>query len=197
MAAIDSQGDAFLRAIDEASREQRTAMIADLDEYRQQQLRVAADIADQKYDEYIRIETSKLSSEDGVETAKRSTDLKKEVMNTRSEISEKIFNAVLLKLADFTETSDYKNFVINSAEQMAKICGTGTFDIYLREQDVKYSNPIKSVSDTITDIKVDNTIKIGGLYGICPGKKIKLNDTLESRFEEARDWFYENSGLTL
>ncbi|MCD7775735.1 MAG: hypothetical protein LUH40_09165 [Clostridiales bacterium] len=197
MAAMDAKGNAFLKAINEASLEQRAAMIASLDELKQQQLSEARNEAEIKYEEYLKTETAKLSSEDGVESAKRGAELKRQVIQARSEIADRVFSAVLSRLRDFTESGGYKDFLLNSAKAMTEKCGGEKLQIFVRKQDLKFEQEIKALSSSIVSVNEDSSVTIGGLYGICESKSIKLDDTLESRFEEEKNRFYETSGLTL
>lgn len=195
MAAADIKSDAFFKAIHESSLEQKTSVISEIEAYKAQQLAQAKAAAEKKYEEYILAETANFASEDGMETEKRSAILKKEVIDVRTGITEKVFSAVRAKLADFTKTGEYGDLLEESAKKMAAICADASLVIYMREQDLPYADRIKAVSPTIS-VRTDASIGLGGIYGISAEKSIKLNDLLETRLSLQRDWFYENSGLS-
>ena len=195
MAAANNESSAFLRAINEASLEQKSALIAETEQYREQRLAAARELAQKKYDEYILAGTASFASEAGVEAERRTSLLKKEVIETRAKITENVFSAVKERLESFTQTAEYENLLLSSAKKMAELCNGSPFVIFMREADMKFSEKIKAVSPEIS-IDTDNAIRIGGIYGVCAEKSIKLNDLLETRLEAQKEWFYENSGLS-
>lgn len=194
--AAYTNSDAFFRALNEASREQKSAIFEEIENYKAQQLAEARETAQRKYDEYILEATGGFASEDGAENEKRAAELRKEVMSVRSEITESVFAAVREKLKAFTETDGYEKLLIESARKMAEICGKFPLVIFMREKDLKFSDKIKAVSQSIS-VKTDESIEIGGIYGVCEEKAVRLNDLLETRLDAQKDWFYENSGLSL
>ncbi len=197
MAAVeDMKCEAFFKAINEASEERKAAILAEVESYKAKQLKKAEAEAEKKYNEYIAEATGRIALSDGVETEKHSAEIKKEIASVRKEIENRVFSAVKEKLKAFCETPEYRELLVNSAEKMAKLCGGAGLTIFIREKDLKYADALKSVSPGIT-VSTDNSIEIGGIYGICAEKRIKLNDLLETRLSSQKSWFYENSGLTL
>lgn len=195
MSASDARSNAFFKAVNDASREEQSALLAETENYKVQAIRDAAVAAQQKYEEYIAAATADFAAQDGIEAEKKAEELKRNALNVRTEITEKVFNAVIGMLHDFTSSDRYASFLKNSAAQMVKICGDAPVTVFMREADASFADTIKSVSPTVS-VKTDNAIEIGGLYGVCEEKRLKLNDLLETRLAEQRDWFYENSGLS-
>lgn len=197
MAAVeDIKCEAFFKAINEASEERKAAIMAEVESYKAKQLKKAQAEAEKKYNEYISEATGRIALSDGVETEKHSAEIKKEIASVREKIEERVFSAVKEKLKSFTETEAYKELLTESASKMVKLCGDAPVTIFMKEKDLKYAEALKSVSPAIT-VSTDNSIEIGGIYGICAEKRIKLNDLLETRLSSQKSWFYENSGLTL
>lgn len=196
MAATNAESNAFFRAINEASREREAEIAAEIREYKLRALNEAKETAQKKYDEYILSATAGFAGEDGIEAEKRAAKLKEELSRTRAEIADGVFSAVREKLAEFTKTDEYENLLVKSARKMAEICGENRLDIYMRKEDTRFADKIKGVSDSIS-VHEDSSIGLGGIYGVCEEKSIKLNDTLETRLEAQKPWFRENSGLKI
>lgn len=195
MSASNARSDAFFKAVNDASREEQSALLAETENYKVQAIRDAAVAAQQKYDEYIALATADFAAQDGIEAEKKAEELKRNALSVRNEITEKVFHSVVGMLRDFTLSEGYALFLKKSAEQMVKICGEAPVTIFLREADSLFTDKIKSVSPTVS-VKTDNAIEIGGIYGVCEEKRLKLNDLLETRLAAQKDWFYENSGLS-
>lgn len=193
---MDAKSEAFFRAIREASREQESAIMADIQQYKAQQLAEARALADKKYEEYVSAAVSGFALEDGIEAEQRAAELKKEVIAVRTDITKSVFDDVHKKLEAFTGTPDYRELLLESAKKMAAFCGNAPITIYLREQDLPFADAIRAVSPTIS-VSADNTIGLGGLYSVCEEKAVRLNDLLETRLAAQKDWFYEHSGLSL
>lgn len=196
MSAKDAKSNAFFRAFDDASREEQAALIAETEEYKKRELNAAREKAQQKYDEYILNAAADFAAADGIEAEKRAFELKTEVLSTRQGITERVFAAAKKKLEAFTKTSEYGVFLKNSVSEMVKLCGESPLTVFVKEDDFSFSSELQKISASVT-VKTDSSIEIGGAYGICEEEHIKLNDLLETRLNAQKDWFYENSGLSL
>jgi vacuolar-type H+-ATPase subunit E/Vma4 len=67
----------------------------------------------------------------------------------------------------------------------------------VREQDLKYSDFLRENIKTLSSVECDSSIAIGGCKAKCPGSNAELDDTLDTRLESQKAWFYENSRLIL
>lgn len=196
MAEIGAKSQAFFKAINDASRSHNDAIIKETESFKLHELEKAKAEAQRVYDEYVFAATQKMAVSDGVEAQRLSFELKKQVIAARQEITDSVFNNVTQKIKEFTATADYADMLVSSAEKMVKICGNDEIVIYLRSEDKIYEDRIKAVSATIATA-VDDEITLGGIYCICEKKSLKLNDCLETKLENQKEWFYENSGLYL
>ena len=112
---MDAKSEAFFRAIREASREQESAIMADIQQYKAQQLAEARALADKKYEEYVSAAVAGFALEDGIEAEQRAAELKKEVIAVRTDITKSVFDDVHKKLEAFTGTPDYQELLIERA----------------------------------------------------------------------------------
>lgn len=194
--ATDNISLGFFKAINEASSEQKSAMIEETEKYKNQQLLAAKEIAEKKYEEFILSATAKMASEDSVEAEKLSLELKKNVLSKRQSITDSVFEDVVSRINEFTKSDDYKAMLLKSAEKMVEICKDDHITVYIHSRDMIFANDIKSVSSTI-ELSTDDKITLGGMYGICKSRSVKLNDLLETRLSVQKNEFYKNSGLSL
>ena len=62
---------------------------------------------------------------------------------------------------------------------------------------MKNSDKIKAVFAGSTEVVADNSIKIGGIKGFCKAMNIVADETLDSKLYAQKEWFIENSGLSV
>ena len=48
-----------------------------------------------------------------------------------------------------------------------------------------------------TEVVADKSIKIGGIKGFCKAMNIVADETLDSKLYAQKEWFIENSGLSV
>lgn len=195
MAAADARSNAFFKAFSDASREEQSALFAEIEKYKEQEFRNAEESAQHKYEEYIASATEDFAAEDGIEAEKRAAELKRNVLNLRTAITEKVFFAAEEKLLAFVQTAAYGELLKSSVGEMVKRCGGAPLTVFIKDRDLSFEAAIKAVFPAVT-VKTDNAIRIGGVYGLCEEKRVTFNDLLETRLAAQRDWFYENSGLS-
>ena len=56
---------------------------------------------------------------------------------------------------------------------------------------------LKALFSGETEVCTDKTIKIGGIKGYCKALSIVADETLDSKLYAQREWFIENSGLSV
>ncbi len=188
------KSNSFFEAINEASIEQKDRLIAESESYREARLAEAKATADKKYYSMLSAAKTRLENEDGIRAMQRTYELKKEVADIRHAIENNVFAQVEAQLHDFTKSPFYRQFLINSATEMLKKCNGEEVTIFLKSNDIIHTEALMLLSDTIST-DTDDNIKIGGIYGICNAKNIRLDDLLETRLALQKDWFYQNSGL--
>ncbi|MBQ8209615.1 MAG: V-type ATP synthase subunit E [Clostridia bacterium] len=196
MAEIGVKSAAFFKAINDASRSHNDAIIKETENFKLQQLEKAKADAQKLYDEYVIAATERIALEDGIEAQKLSLLHKKQVIQARQEITDSVFANVTERIKEFTKTDAYGEMLVASAKKMVQLCDGCRIIIYMRSEDAKYENAIKAVSENISTA-VDGSITLGGIYCVCNEKSIRLNDCLETKLENQKEWFYENSGLYL
>ena len=67
----------------------------------------------------------------------------------------------------------------------------------LNEKDMDFADKLKALFVGETEVCTDKTIKIGGLKGYCKALSIVADETLDSKLGAQREWFIENSGLSV
>ena len=67
--------------------------------------------------------------------------------------------------------------------------------VYVRKDDLKFADAIKSAVKGNCRVEQSDEISIGGMIGISKKMGLLVDETLDSRLEAQHEWFCENSGL--
>lgn len=127
---------------------------------------------------------------------KTNLDSKRKLLEFRVSLLESIFDQVTRRLADFSQTPDYKEFLVSSIQSSAKEFPCESATIHLREADMKYMDLIKRNLPS-TYFECDDKNILGGYKIINAEKGLMLDETFESNLYKQRRGFYEHCELTV
>lgn len=134
-----------------------------------------------------------MMSDHAIALSKAHEETNRRLMSMRKELADKVFAQAVAKITDFTKRDDYKDYLINKAEALAKR-DFGHVAFYVSKKDEALLPDIcKAYGDC--DGKVDEDIAIGGLRMECEEKGIVVDETFDTGIDEQSEWFYTNSGL--
>lgn len=107
----------------------------------------------------------------------------KELSDKRNGIGEDVFADVVSQINEFTKSDEYKTNMIAAIDAI----DAKDVTLYVREEDQSFLSKF----DTTTE----PTIKLGGFI-VKHNNSNRLEDkTIDTKFENQKTWFYENSGL--
>ena len=173
--------DNFLKAIKKYADEQRSAMQTEVAQLKEEKLKEATEKGRHDSEKYIK---------DKLEESRK-------LFLERAEMTESVFKKAEEKLVEYTKTSDYSNSLVKSAKEVAKLFADNDCVVYVNERDMKNSDKIKAVFAGSTEVVADKSIKIGGIKGFCKAMNIVADETLDSKLYAQKEWFIENSGLSV
>lgn len=185
----------FFNAINEDLNRQVSAIMSEADSIKETQTEKFNEEAAAKSEAFYRREVAKITQSTGKRVALAEAAAKKEKLEKRSEIANGVFAKVAERLADFTQTSEYESFLVESAKRIAAHFNGGEIRFYLRENDMKFGDKINAAVVQHCVFEADSSIKIGGCKAVSVSSALTADDTLDCRLNEQRRWFYENSGL--
>lgn len=138
-----------------------------------------------------------LESEHNAVINKLKIDNHKKVMQKRTELLDSVILEVQNKCIKYVKTKAYaenmKAKVLKTAENFKK--RTIVFRINSEDEVLK-----KIIKDNYTgkfSIETDAYIKIGGFITVCDELKILTDETIDSRINERKQWFYEHANLAV
>lgn len=190
--------DNFLESIKKYAEEQRNAMRQEVEQLKAEKIKEAELKAKADSEKLIADKHELKINQQTALLAKKTQEGQKKLFLERLAMTDNIFKKAEEKLIEYTKTTDYSEKLLNSAKEISALFGNESCVIYINSKDMTYANDIKALFDVETEITTDDkNIKIGGIKGYCKAMSIIADETLDSKLEEQKSWFIENSGLSL
>ena len=188
----------FLNAIQKHTDEQREAMRLELEELKKIKLQEAETKGKYYSEKYIADNLEAKRTEETAKIAKLTQENQKKLFLRRAEMTDNIFKLAESKLIDYCKTPKYLTNLLESAKEISNLFSDNPCVLYLNEKDLIHSKEIISLFNGEAELIADNkSIKIGGIKGYCKKMAIVADETLDSKLYAQREWFIENSGLSV
>ena len=182
---------AFISAINEYAERQRLSILAETDEYTASQLERAEKEALNDASRMISRETADVRSSILRQMAGVELEGRKQLFEKRNAIEEKVFAQAKARLAKFTETDAYLDYLLRTVkgamDAFADAPQSTTFR--LRSQDARYRDAIREAFGADCGFADDDTIHLGGLLAVNTALGRAIDATLDSRLEQQRETF--------
>lgn len=186
--------DRFVEAIMKESEKKRELIEQETQQYINEEISKCQSQLKRESYTFMQKRSSAIREDIGREIADKQLEGRKALFRRRAEITDDIFSKASLRLAAFTQTPEYKDFLHRSAEKLSKLFKDNVI-LYVRPADVKLAQKVAETVFSRYEIEEDESISIGGLKASDKDKKIIADDTLDVRLLSQHDWFAENSGL--
>lgn len=194
MIDANSKTNRFLEAIEKYAEQQRSEMRAEVEEFRREQLDAANEEGTAAAFKFIQEQKQEFKASLAKEAALKETQKKRELFEKRNEMAQSVFRAAEKRLVDFTKTGKYKEYISTSARMIGEKLGGKKAVVSMAPKDKSLESVVKKELPGC-EIVYDESIGIGGIRCACPELSIILDDTLDSKFEDRKRLFIENSGL--
>ena len=129
--------------------------------------------------------------------ANERTQQRARLTDKRGAITDEVFGDAREKLTAFTESDGYADFLKKSAAGFAGVFPQGDVTVYVRSGDMRFADDIKKAFGRDCKVESSDEITIGGCRAGVAGGSTVADDTLDTRLEAQREWFLENSGMSV
>jgi V/A-type H+-transporting ATPase subunit E len=189
--------DNFLKAIKKYANAQKRSMQGEVKQLKSERLKEAEENAKRDSEQLKREKLHETGNRIAARVAAKTQEGQKNLFRERAKMTDKVFELASQKLLAYTQTEEYTKKFFDGAKAIAELFDGKACVVYIREQDAQKADELKNIFGGNTEIKVDKTIKIGGVKGYCESMGIIADETLDSKLEEQRGWFVENAGLSV
>lgn len=196
MIDANSKTNSFLEAIEKYAEEQKQAMRAEVEAFREEQLSRANEEGTAAAFAYIQKEKAEYKASLAKENSLKETAVKRELFEKRNKMVETVFEEAAQKLSDFSKSKKYETYINNSAKSIGEYLGGKKAVVYISEKDKRFLNQIKKYIPNCETV-IDNSIRLGGIRCFCEEMSIVADETLDSKFEAQKRVFVDTSGFTV
>lgn len=189
--------DNFLKAIQKYTEENKNSMVQEVEHLKEEKLAKAHEDGKRDSEKLINDSLEKSRNAETSNLAKLISEGQKKLYLERVEMTEKVFEKAKTKLLAFTQTPAYKDELLKSAKEIADYFNGLDCVLYINEKDLNSKDKICKLFSDKTEIVADKSIKIGGIKGFCKALNIIADETLDTKLSVQREWFIENSNLSV
>lgn len=188
---------AFTDAIKRMAKEECDAINNETRQIKSQRLDALIQQTRDKYNNYVDYELLRLQADTNRQISILHENEKKELAALRSKLTDKIFDAVLTELSDFTNTTEYKKLMIRSFAEIIEALPDEELEFFVRQEDMILCDEICKALDRKLEIKPADDIKLGGVKAVGIKTESLADDTLDTKLEEQKKLFVEHSGFKI
>ena len=143
--------------------------------------------ARRRADMQVEAETEKLEREINKRLTIGQLDLKREFSRRQEELKDKLFVELKDKLANFMETQEYQRLLDHQVKAVKEFAGDEELIVYMDPSDVDKVQRIALHHNA--SIKISEYSFNGGTRAVIPGKHILIDNSFETKLNEARHAF--------
>lgn len=187
----------FLEAITKDALRRKEKILKEIDDFNKEELEKAEDEALTEAYALIQGEISNTRGELRREFCLQEMEKRKELFQKRSEITKKVFQRAKDVISEYAATDKYHSDFIRDLKDAAGEFSSGKVTVMVRFQDLILENEIQSIFPNGCTVEEDKSITIGGFRLKDMQRGLLADYTLDVKLEQQRDWFLENSGLSI
>ena len=143
----------------------------------------------------IQSEISKIKNESQLKLSEETQKARRTLLSRRQEIEDSVFAAAGEKILAYTKTDAYLTYLQHELSAIAPQYQGVACTLVLRQEDMALAEKLCGYFDHCT--ATAGNITLGGFLLRCPEKNVSVDGTFDTRLENKREEFKQNSGLTI
>ncbi len=117
------------------------------------------------------------------------------LIKEREKMTSLIFKEVIKELKAFVKSKEYQTKMKEKLVELNKYLGKNEVIIQIANHDTNLSQIIKESLKVAYKIEKTETINFGGFIACVKKKKIEIDETIDSKLAENKQWFFKNAKL--
>ncbi len=177
----------FISAVNDEIDVKASAILAKAEEEKNKIISAAETEAEKAAEEYTVQSRKKNGNKFVKELSRAELDMKRDILRRREELTDKVFEAVEKRLAEYRTTNSYADGLIKTLLLMNVSRGA---EIRLAEEDMKYVPALEKIikAEGVTFVS-DSSVKLGGFSVYYAEKGIIIDKTFDLAAEEQKNAF--------
>lgn len=185
----------FLDFCMEDARSRSTKMLDEYTAALEQTFAEHKEDAKRRLEEQVVLESERIEREINKRLSLEQIGIKRELGKKQDELKDMLFVELKDKLAEFTETEDYIKLLERQIKEAKELAGTEPVTIYIDPADGDKINHL--AFDSSADIQISQYSFLGGIRAVIPSRHILIDNSFETKLEEAkRDFRFDSKDLT-
>ena len=197
MATIEERFQMIQQSVMAEASAEAQKLLDQAKEYKDNAMKKAEDEVLQELYGKIQDEVAEIRTSSTQSVSKKETQERQNLLLRREEITKAVFDQVRRRLLDFTKTPAYTDLMVELSKELATRCPMEGTVVMLRRDDYHLASRLGDYFGKNCRILADESIRIGGLKVMNQSSGIFMDETLDSRLEDQKPWFYSHSGLVI
>ncbi len=124
------------------------------------------------------------------------SDCRAKVAQKRTQLTQNVFEKAEKKLVEFSNSDEYIDFLAKSLKEIYSYVGE-ELSVSVKPEDIDKVLKASEKCGVPCKANADTTIKLGGIKSESEKLNKIFDDTLDSRLEDQREWFFANSNFKI
>ncbi len=187
----------FLKSIDKYARQQQSRIEEEIQDIEKSELEKSESRIIEDINNMIQKELISMKNKISVDISHKELECRKNLARKRQNMLNEMFDICTKELIQYTKTPEYTEKIKEYAKAISKVLGSTDTKLFIKQEDLKYSELIKESFGRNCEIYVDEDIQIGGIRGYSEKLGMMGDETLDASLENQRDWFIQKYGSEL
>lgn len=197
MATIQERSQMIEAAVLAQAQEKAATLHKQADDYKAAELKKAEEEVLRDLYNKIQEEIADIHSSSTRSVSQEEIRARHDLLLKREELTKDVFHQVATRLQAYTATPDYSDWITARAKQLAENYPLENSTVLLRPADYHLAAALDKIFGEKCHILADENIRLGGIKMMNQGAGIFVDETLDSRLEDLKPWFYSHSGLAI
>ncbi|HEX2937906.1 MAG TPA: V-type ATP synthase subunit E family protein [Ruminiclostridium sp.] len=197
MSQSEKKLENFSSAVLKDAEEQRSKILAEIEEYRKRELEKAEE--EILHDAYVMIqnEIASIKNKHSRKISLAELEGRRNQLVLRDQLTNKVFEESAALIIDFTKSEGYKQYMLDLVKKSCSEIPEGNIVISVKKDDIALSSELAAASGRDAKVEANAAIKLGGILVSNPEKGIVVDETLDLKLSSQKDWFTSVSGLSI
>lgn len=187
----------FLDVISKYTKRQRAKTIEEFKKQEELEIKKAEEEIIEDVNTMLDKELIEMKNKISIEVSRKELEERKAFYRRRKEIMKDMFKECRKRLIEFSLSDEYKQSLKQYAEEIASVLASDDIVLYIKEDDLKYSDTIRGCFKNKCEIRTAKDITIGGIRGCSELRRLIVDETLDAKLKEQEDWASEKFGVLL
>lgn len=197
MSETDVNLKKFTSAVLNDAEQERAKILAEIEAYRQQELqRAEEDVLHEAY-KLIQSEIANIRNQQSRAISLAELEGRRKLLLLREEITQKVFTEAADRIVAYTQTDAYSEWLCNAIKQSSAAMADGELVIEVKRGEHTPAAKLIAATGRKATVQEVPGILIGGFILVNHEKGFVIDETLDQKLQNEKDWFAASSGLTL